>query len=562
MKILGKDHVIQSLEKIDFTPIWKWFLDERERKKNMSRDEKKKIKEEKDKIEEPYKYAWIDGIKENVGNFRVEPPGLFRGRGNHPLMGKLKNRLRPEDITINIGKKSDAPAPPPGHKWKEIVSDPYVSWIAMWRENIKGDFKYVGLAADSSIKGRSDFIKFETARKLTDKIDGIRKQYRKDWSSKDSLVQQRAVAMYFIDRLALRAGNEKDEDEADTVGCCSLRGEHIKLKGDNKIEFDFLGKDSIRYLNTVKVEPKVYGLMGEFKKGKKPTQNLFDQLNTNSLNAHLKTIMDKLTAKVFRTFNASLTLDEQLRKNEASLKDKNDTEKLAYYNNANREVAILCNHQRTVPKTFQSQVDRLDERIEEIEEYIANLKKARKDLKKKDSDAVRKAWTEKYEKKKKKYEKALEEYEKKVKEQENLKREKSLKAGSSSSGSSKKSAGKKKKGDENGASAEVEVLVKPFKPPSRALPRSDDAINNAIVKAEARIKDLETQKKMKMDNKTVALGTSKVSVNQRFFFRIGYNSFIDMMHKLLRSTTVTRVSLWRGARGTTCHSTKSLTNLC
>ena len=38
----------------------------------------------------------------------------------------------------------------------------------------------------------------------------------------------RAVAVYFIDKLALRAGNEKDSDEtADTVGCCSLRVEHL-----------------------------------------------------------------------------------------------------------------------------------------------------------------------------------------------------------------------------------------------------------------------------------------------------------------------------------------------
>ena len=32
-----------------------------------------------------------------------------------------------------------------------------------------------------------------------------------------------AVALYFIDKLALRAGHEKDEDEADTVGCCTLK---------------------------------------------------------------------------------------------------------------------------------------------------------------------------------------------------------------------------------------------------------------------------------------------------------------------------------------------------
>jgi len=32
-----------------------------------------------------------------------------------------------------------------------------------------------------------------------------------------------ATALYFIDKLALRAGHEKDEDEADTVGCCTLK---------------------------------------------------------------------------------------------------------------------------------------------------------------------------------------------------------------------------------------------------------------------------------------------------------------------------------------------------
>jgi hypothetical protein len=31
------------------------------------------------------------------------------------------------------------------------------------------------------------------------------------------------VALYFIDKLALRAGHEKDDDEADTVGCCNLK---------------------------------------------------------------------------------------------------------------------------------------------------------------------------------------------------------------------------------------------------------------------------------------------------------------------------------------------------
>lgn len=64
-------------------------------------------------------------------------------------------------------------------------------------------------------------------------------------------------------QLALRAGNEKEEGEtADTVGCCSLRVEHIKLYPEIDgqeyvVEFDFLGKDSIRYYNKVPVEKRV-----------------------------------------------------------------------------------------------------------------------------------------------------------------------------------------------------------------------------------------------------------------------------------------------------------------
>lgn len=68
-------------------------------------------------------------------------------------------------------------------------------------------------------------------------------------------------------QLALRAGNEKEEGEtADTVGCCSLRVEHITLHDtlDGEkcvVEFDFLGKDCIRYYNKVPVSKRVRGLV-------------------------------------------------------------------------------------------------------------------------------------------------------------------------------------------------------------------------------------------------------------------------------------------------------------
>ena len=54
-------------------------------------------------MEEPYLYAIVDGRKEKVGNFRIEPPGLFRGRGDHPKTGRLKvEELKWDYVTLNL----------------------------------------------------------------------------------------------------------------------------------------------------------------------------------------------------------------------------------------------------------------------------------------------------------------------------------------------------------------------------------------------------------------------------------------------------------------------------
>lgn len=44
---------------------------------------------------------------------------------------------------------------------------------------------------------------------MQDYIENIRAAYTKDFGSKDITKQQIAVATYLIDKLALRAGNEK-----------------------------------------------------------------------------------------------------------------------------------------------------------------------------------------------------------------------------------------------------------------------------------------------------------------------------------------------------------------
>ncbi|XP_061094734.1 DNA topoisomerase I, mitochondrial isoform X2 [Conger conger] len=377
-------NLIRDLSKCDFREIHKYFVDKAEEKKALSKEEKKVLKEEANKQTEEYGYCLLDGHREKIGNFRVEPPGLFRGRGEHPKMGKLKRRVLPEDITINCSNESNIPVPPKGHRWKKVQHDNAVTWLASWVENVQGSIKYIMLNPSSKLKGEKDWQKYEIARKLKLKVAMIRRQYQTDWKSREMKKRQRGVAVYFIDKLALRAGNEKEEGEsADTVGCCSLRVEHITLHEELDgqkwvVEFDFLGKDSIRYYNKVPVEKRVFKNLNLFMENKSPEDELFDRINTVYLNKTLNESMTGLSAKVFRTFNASTTLQEQL--NKLTHADMSLEEKILSYNRANRAVAILCNHQRAAPKTFEKSMQLLQEKIAQKRKQVEEAKKELKDV--------------------------------------------------------------------------------------------------------------------------------------------------------------------------------------
>eukprot|EP00730_Choanoeca_flexa_P008922 TRINITY_DN12558_c12_g4_i1.p1 TRINITY_DN12558_c12_g4~~TRINITY_DN12558_c12_g4_i1.p1 ORF type:complete len:758 (+),score=239.04 TRINITY_DN12558_c12_g4_i1:194-2275(+) len=371
---------IKDLSKCDFTLIEAHYKARAEARKAASKEEKALRKEADNKIKEEYGFALMDGHRLPLGNFKIEPPGLFQGRGEHPKMGMLKRRIQPEDIIINCSADAKVPDPPEGHKWKEVRHDNRVTWVASWKENVQGQNKYIMFSPETHIKGRNDWKKYETARRLKLHVDKIRSDYTKDLKSKLMFERQRATALYFIDKLALRAGGEKDADEeADTVGCCSLRVEHLKLLADDELEFDFLGKDSIRYYNKVKVDYQVWKNVGHFQKQKEPGDDLFDRLRTAQLNEYLQSLMEGLTAKVFRTYNASTTLQDQLKTTPASgVVD----EKILAYQRANRAVAVLCNHQRAAPKTHDAQVERLNEALEKIRTELRDTKAERKELKK------------------------------------------------------------------------------------------------------------------------------------------------------------------------------------
>src|SRR5918912_1537163 len=109
---------------------------EKERYRNLPKEEKKKLaqakKAERERLKAKYGKAVVDGVEVDIANWLVEPPGLFMGRGQHPMRGRWKPRVRPEDVTLNLGENS----PVQEGNWKAVVHDHSSTWLATWMEKL------------------------------------------------------------------------------------------------------------------------------------------------------------------------------------------------------------------------------------------------------------------------------------------------------------------------------------------------------------------------------------------------------------------------------------------
>ena len=393
-KLLGKESKIENLEDCDFSEYKQILIDEKQIHKNIvlatesisvESDKINSIEQEMSRIyynidpkdEEKYKIAIVDGKSQPVGNYRMEPPGIFLGRGDNPKIGKIKPRVYPEDVTINIGKEAKIPETLKNHKWGKIVHDRHAEWLASWKDMITGKTKYLWLGAHSDFKASSDIEKFDMARKLKRKIEFIRSENQKNLISDNIRIRQIATAFYFIDNFALRVGGEKGEDTADTVGVTTLRKEHIELLENNMIELDFLGKDSVRYYNKLEVDEQVYKNIAEFIKDKNKDHEIFDVISSIDVNKYLQTFMKDLTAKTFRTYNASYLFQKELRKISNKYEKSTDINLLVdEYNKANATVAKKLNHQKNVGKSFKGQVTKMDDQIKKAKSQLRKVRKS------------------------------------------------------------------------------------------------------------------------------------------------------------------------------------------
>ena len=386
-KILPEKHRNITINDIDFSIAYQLADEERsmkerekERYKALPKEQRKSIaqarKLERERLMAIYGKAVVDGIEVDVANWLVEPPGLFMGRGQHPIRGRWKPRVRPQDVTLNLGEN----APVPEGNWKAIVHDHSSTWLATWMETLTGKRKYVWLHDSAALRQENDKAKYDKAKKLAEREGKVHREVMRRMIKGDGKV---ATVAYLILKLAMRVGDEKDPEEADTVGASTLRVEHIafpQIDSAQVIEFNFLGKDSVPWQKRLEVNTEdtraLYDNLKNFMQGKKPSDQIFDGINSRKVNAFLQQIMPGLTAKVFRTCIATRVVQMQLSKVNVD-KNSPETQKIYAAKKANLEAAITCNHKKGIdPKnpTARKALERFEESITKKNEAIARLK--------------------------------------------------------------------------------------------------------------------------------------------------------------------------------------------
>ena len=363
---------------------------EKIRIKSLTREEKKRISQdkklEKERLKSIYGKAKIDGIEVEVANWLVEPPGIFMGRGLHPLRGRWKPRITAKDVILNLDEDASVPEGP----WKAIVHDHNSTWLASWIENLTGKRKYVWLHDSSYLRQDNDKVKYDTAKKLENYIFDIEKEIVKQMSHpKDTTKRKVATVCYLIYKLAMRVGDEKDPDEADTIGASTLRVEHLKFPVINdkiQIEFNFLGKDSVPWQKTLEISSPdtraLYENLLFYMKGKDRTDEIFEDITSAKVNIFLRSLdkdnLPNLTAKVFRTYIATVIVKKHLSAPILKL-DKNESEfkKIYVAKIANLQAAITCNHKKGIdPKNPASKKS-----WEKFEQSVTNKKEKIKQIK-------------------------------------------------------------------------------------------------------------------------------------------------------------------------------------
>jgi len=389
---------IDNISLIDFSEAFqrvdqekKMHEAELERIRNLPLEEKRTLtvakREEKEKLKAAYAKAIVDDVEVDIANWLVEPPGLFMGRGQHPLRGRWKPRILPQDVMLNLGEDAPVPEGP----WQDIVHDHSSTWLATWTEKLTGKRKYVWLHDSAALKQNNEKVKYDKANKLGKHINKVQREIiHRMLRSREINQKKIATVCYLIFKLNMRVGDEKDPEESDTVGASTLRVEHIKFPendGQKSVEFNFLGKDSVPWQKTLPIDSQdtkgLYDNLRLFMEGKQLGSQIFDGITSSKVNAFLRSIdptnVPGLTAKVFRTFTTTSTVKESLANPPLRINQRSPEAKKIYVAKmANLKAAVTCNHKKGIdPNNPASKkaIERYENSLLKKQETIEKLKR-------------------------------------------------------------------------------------------------------------------------------------------------------------------------------------------
>jgi DNA topoisomerase-1 len=347
---------------IDFSEIANYLNRDKQNKLNLPKETKKQQaaerKTKRDELKGKLGYAEVDGQKIEIANWTAEPSCLFAGRGDHPQRGRWKDGPSKEDITLNLSP--DAPKP---EGWK-TTWEPNKMYVAKWEDKLTGKVKYVWFSDSAFLKQNREKEKFQKAELLGKQIGKIEEHILLNLDDKDENRRKVATVCWLILKPNMRVGDEKDPDEADTVGAITLRKEHITFVGNDTLHFDFLGKDSVRWVKEVKAPPEVITNIKHF--GDTSKEYLFEGIDSKKVSRFLSEKMPGLTAKVFRTWRCTQTVKEELDKSGVSKQDPEYRKSYAA-KVANLKVAEVANHKRKIPATFDERVAQKETRLKELQ---------------------------------------------------------------------------------------------------------------------------------------------------------------------------------------------------
>ena len=160
------------------------------------------------------------------------------------------------------------------------------------------------------------------------------------------------------------------------------------------ITLNFIGKSSVPFNRTIEVSDELYEVIKRSQENKKPTDEIFDMVDSSDVGNFLKEVDKSFSPKVLRTARCNSVLVENLKKQKIT-KTSTEVQKLEAIYNANYAIAKELNHQKNIGKNQSNNEEKANANLQNAKDKLKTLKKDAK-AKLADIDKQEKSFEEKY----------------------------------------------------------------------------------------------------------------------------------------------------------------------